>query len=170
MVGLLGLDDAQQAAVRIDHQPAVGEGVLGLEAQHNQVGVAARLEHRLDALGVQQRGVGIGHHHVAGEAGQGALGGPHGVSGAQRRVLDRHRVRAEAFGGVAGDLGRVGAGHHHDPFAAQGLGRVDGAVEQGAAADPVQDLGQGGPHSRALARGQDDGGACGHEVPFVESS
>ena len=53
----------------------------------------------------------------------------------------------------------MGADHDHDPLAAQSLGRVDGVVQHGAAADRVQHLGQGRLHPRALAGGEDDGGA-----------
>ena len=42
---------------------------------------------------------------------------------------------------------------------AEALGRVDGVVQHGAAADRMQHLGQGGFHPRALAGGEDDGGA-----------
>ena len=45
------------------------------------------------------------------------------------------------------------------PVTAQRLGRIDGVIQHGAMADAVQHLGQRRLHPRALACGQDDGGA-----------
>ncbi len=101
-----GLDDPQQAAVGVDHQPAVGGRVGGLEAQHHQVGaLTAGFEHRLDPLGVQERRVGVGHHHVAVEAGQRLFRRLHRVAGPERRVLDRHRLGAQPGRNVLGHPG-----------------------------------------------------------------
>ncbi len=76
-----------------------------------------------------------------------------------RRILNRDGVLAQPLDDMVADLGRVAADHHHDPLAAQGLGRVDGVVQHGAVADRVQHLGQRRLHPRALAGGEDDGGS-----------
>jgi hypothetical protein len=159
VVGVLGLDDAQQHMVRGQDQAAIGAGVGGLEAQHRDVGArGAQVEQRRDRRGAQQRAVGEGHHHVAVEIGQGLAGGQHGVAGAQRRILDDHRRLTQPLAGVDADGGAVGPDHDDDPRAAQGLGGVDGVVQQGPAGDLVQHLGGRRLHPRALAGGEDHGG------------
>jgi hypothetical protein len=118
-----------------------------------------QVEQRLDHRGAQQRAVGEGHHHVAVEVGQGLAGGQHGVAGALGRVLQHGRALAQTLAGMLADLRAVGADHDDDALAVQGLGGVDGVVQQGPAADPVQHLGRRRLHPRALAGGQDDGRA-----------
>ena len=54
------------------------------------------------------------------------------------------------------------ANHHDDPFTAGGLDGVDHAVQQGSATDLVKHLRQCGFHPRALAGGEDYGGAGCH--------
>ena len=65
-------------------------------------------------------------------------------------------------GHMIADCAGVLAQHHHDPLAVQPLSQIDGVVDQRAAADRVQHLRPGRLHARALAGGQDDGGALAH--------
>ncbi len=109
--------------------------------------------------------VAVGDHHVALEILQRLAGGEHGVGGAQRRVLHGHAPLAQPLGDPFCEFRRMGPDHHHDRIAAEGLGCVDGAVDQGSPGHRVQHLGQGRFHARALAGSQDDRGALGHGAP-----
>ena len=161
--GLLGLGDGGQD-VAVNDQTAIGARVAGLEAND---GDPAPAEHRLDVGGPQQGHVAVGDDHLSVEVGEQALSRAHGVTGAQRRVLDGDGGGAQPLLDMGADLGRVVSDDHDDALTAQTLGGVDGVVQHGAVADAVQHLGQRRLHARALAGGEDDGGpscrVAGHE-------
>ena len=152
---LLGLGDCAQG-VAFQDQAAIGAGIARMKPDHRHAFAA---EDRFDVRRLQQGNIAVGDHHVPVEPGKRRLGRPHGVAGAQRRVLDRDAGWAQPRLDMGPDLWGVVAHHHHDALAAQRLGRIDGVIQHGAMADAVQHLGQRRLHPRALACGQDDGGA-----------
>jgi hypothetical protein len=84
------------------------------------------------------------------------------VASAKRRVLYGDASLAEPGDHVRHHRRAVGADHHHHTLAAGRFGRVDGVIDEGAASQPVQHLRRRRLHARALASGEDDGGAGGH--------
>ena len=86
-------------------------------------------------------------------------GGPHGIGGAQLRVL-AHGPRPAVEGGLH-HVGLVAGDDDHRIGARCGQSGQD-VVDHRPAGERVQDLGDARPHAGALAGGQDDGGRSGH--------
>jgi hypothetical protein len=161
--GFLGLDDAQHVTVGAPDQAAVKQGVSGFEAEQGQRRpLLPQLEERVQVVRLEQRAVAVQHQHVAFEVGQGRLGRQHRVAGAQGRVLDHHRLFAQARDHPFAHRRAVRAHHHHDAVAADALNGVDHPIQQRPATDLVQHLWDRRLHTRALACGHNHSGAGCH--------
>ena len=160
--GVAVLDERDHATVGVAEDPAVAGGVGhggrddGDRGRRGRVG----LEQAAEGLGGEQRDVAVGDEHRAGEVGgqrvEAALDGP---AGAGHLVLVGDDDVGVELGHVLGDPVALGA-HDDDEVVRMGPpGRRHGVLEEGTAADRVQDLGEPGPHPRALTGGEDhDGG------------
>ena len=86
------LDDRREPAAVVEHQPAVAAGVGGLEAEHHH-GRAGRprVEHRLQRLRADERGVAVEDDHVAVEAGERRRRLQHRMAGAELLAPARRR-------------------------------------------------------------------------------
>ena len=91
--------------------------------------------------------------------GQGCEAGPHGVTGAERLLLDRDRDVRGDLGEVRLDLLALVTDDDDEPFGVERVGAVDGQRHQGLAGDPVQHLGDGRLHAGA-GTGRHDHDGC----------
>jgi hypothetical protein len=101
--------------------------------------------------GADQGIIGIQHGHVAGAELSRRL--QCGMGGAQPFVLHHHGVR----GGGGGERRHVRPGHDHRPLEHSGAG-CEQMVQHRPPAQGVERLGEGGPHPRSQAGGEQDGG------------
>ena len=141
----------------VHHQPAVAGGVLGAEAEDDDVSPRRqRLAHAAERLRSDQRRVRVEHQHVVNWLGERRLGGLDRVGRAAAFGLfvdggaprDPHDDRAECI--------HPRADHDGDRRRAGGRGCVQRVPDHGQAADLVHRLGQGGAHPRPLPRRQHD--------------
>ena len=164
--GVLGLDDAQQGAVRPEHEAAIGSGIGRPHAgdRDRDFGRAApRIEQRGDGLGAQQRGVAEQHDNVGDAALSQAIAASAGRAARTASPVPR-----------GGDWMTLGAGatarateSMSRPTHDDGLGRieraqrVDDVADHRRPGDLVQHLGARRFEAGALAGGEDDGGETG---------
>jgi hypothetical protein len=157
--GALCLDNALDIAVSVAHDAPVAARVVELGGHDGRGGTRG-------SVGLEQAGDHLGGHErvVAGEDDDGAGAVDHARRGADRAAgpvglaLDD---RLDSVGQRGGEVVLGGADHGY-PSCARVAGGGDGPREHGAPAHGVQDLGQLGPHPRALARGHDENGRRAH--------
>src|SRR5581483_4545755 len=163
--GVALFDHAHDVAVLAADDAAVAGGVVGVRGEHRarRTGEAVLLDEPGDRGGAQQRRVTGQHEHVAVVE----------VVVGEDRQPDAHRVAGPPLDvlldEVEGEVGRlllqllrdeVGAVTDDDHrLVDRGLPeRVEHVEHHGAAAQQVQRLGPCGPHARAFAGGENDGG------------
>ena len=176
-VGVLLLDDGDEQARAVAHDPAVPGRVVDHRRQH-------RGRRSCRVVGGQQRGEGAGGEQgrVTGGHDHGPVPGrrrPGGVEGRERRaqgvagpallLLHGGEGRWVQRRDVGGDRLATVPDDHDGGRGLQGAARGEHVAQQGPAADRVQHLRRGRHHPGALARGEDHerGGAHGHQEESV---
>ena len=115
LAGVRALDDAQHRAVRATHDATVEPWVGRLRAEDRRCGSLAAVggDELFEQAGGEHRRVARENEHVALPAFEGGARAPDGVTGAERRLLDRDldRARCElvACRGRCDDHDRIGA-------------------------------------------------------------
>ena len=150
---ILPLDDVVEPAVAIsNHSAIVPRGIFdrsdGCRGRRFLVGV----EDLQDAGRGQERGVAVDHQHLTAAqlSGRDLL---QSVRGALRIALVDH---LHATVEVGGHVGLVGVRDHDNVLRAGLVDGFDDPVDHRAPADGMEDFGNPGPHSGAVARGEDD--------------
>ncbi len=165
--GVALLDDAHGATVGTADDTAVARGVVHHRRQHRRgVGVGdVGGDQLVERLGAQQRGVAGQHDDGRGVVEVVTRDGRHAdgsrVTGAALgHLLDEREVgpRGRQLRHLGHHLVGAVADHERGRLRVQLAERVDDVQHHRPAADHVQRLGPIGPHARALAGGEDDGG------------
>ena len=154
------LDHGGHRAARVpDDAPIAVRGVeVGGEDRDGVAGALVLRDQRSQRLTGEQRDVAVGHDDDPADLGQVAQGAVHGVTGAALLVL-------HDCGSLGRDLGQMcldlvpPVAHDDDEVVGTERSRGNhGVVDQAAAADGVQDLGDRRLHPGPLAGGEDDHG------------
>ncbi len=163
-----GLADGLERTVRPQHQPPVGRRIVGPEPEHHhrrcRIG-PARHAHGLEGFRRDQRRIAEDDEHVALETGQGFARRQNGMGGAQPRLLHDAGMRGDGLGHAGG----VAADDNDDLLGTEAFQRRHDMADHRQAGDGVQNLRFPGFHTRAEARGENDGSGflLGHLPTFV---
>ncbi len=161
-IGRRLLHDRPDRAVGAPHHAAVAGRVGDPRGEERDAGTSVGLRplQRDEELGGHERRVAHRHHHLPDLAGELRQPRPHGVGGAQLRLLSHAPC---TIAEMRLDLVRVVTGDHHLLLDAGRGQRGQDVVEHRAARHRVQHLWQAGSHASSLAGGQHDRRGDGHD-------
>jgi len=155
---VLRLDDAQEAAAAVAHDPAQAASLghlRGEQAHRRRVGLM--VGDQADEFGTAHQGaVAAHHHHPAGRGRQRGEAAGDRVAGAKLRHLLHHHHRRHHRREVVHHPRRLVAHHRHQALGGEEAGGVEDVVHHRPAVDRMEDLGEGGLHPRPLAGGEKD--------------
>ena len=139
----------------VAQDPAVPRWIRDLRAQegNRRFAFGLLMNECLEQLGGDQRCITHRDQDLANAGRHTIETHPHGIRGAQLRVLlDARRAGEEGL-----DLIGTVADHHDPVLDSRTAYRVEDVTEDRTAGERVEDLGKAGTHPRPLAGGQDDG-------------